>query len=79
VLNHLATSIAIFTLLSSTAQANQQYKPLSASVATVLQHSVADTASPRLAFEDEMACGWPTCHRDYANTFVTTLLDVISW
>lgn len=53
-LRHLATSIAIFTLLSSTAQANQQYKPLSASVSTVLQHSVADAASPRLAFQDEM-------------------------
>ena len=53
-LKHLAISIVIFTLLSSTAQANQQYKPLSASVSTVLQYSVADTASPRLAFEDEM-------------------------
>ncbi len=53
-LKHLATSIAIFTLLSSTAQANQQYKPLSASVSAVMQYSVADTASPRLAFEDEM-------------------------
>ena len=53
-LRYLATSIAIFTLLSSTAQANQQYKPLSASVSTVLQHSVADAASPRLAFQDEM-------------------------
>jgi len=54
VLKHLATSVAICTLLSSAAQANQQYAPLSASVSTVLQHSVADAASPRLAFEDEM-------------------------
>ena len=53
-LKTLATSIVIFTLLSSTAQANQQYKPLSASVSAVMQYSVADTASPRLAFEDEM-------------------------
>lgn len=53
-LKHLATSIAIFALLPSTAQANQQYEPLSASVSTVLQHSVADSTSPQLAFEDEM-------------------------
>jgi soluble lytic murein transglycosylase-like protein len=48
------TIIGICTLFCSTALANQQYKPLSASVSAALHRSVADTASPRLAFEDEM-------------------------
>ncbi len=53
-LKYLAISIALCALFSSTAQANQQYQPLAASVSAALQRSVADTASPRLAFEDEM-------------------------
>ena len=51
---YLTTSFALFALLCSGAQANQQYEPLSASVSAVLNSSVADTASPRLAFDDEM-------------------------
>jgi len=53
-LKYLTTGIAILAAFSLPAQANQQYQPLSASVSAVLQRSVADTASPRLAFEDEM-------------------------
>ncbi len=53
-LKHLALSVALSALFCAPAQANQQYKPLSASVSAALQRSVADTASPRLAFEDEM-------------------------
>ena len=53
-MKYLTTGIAICTVFSLSAQANQQYQPLAASVGAVLQRSVADTASPRLAFEDEM-------------------------
>ena len=53
-LKHLTIQLAIFATCSYTAQANQQYEPLSASVSAALHRSVADAASPRLAFEDEM-------------------------
>ncbi len=51
---YLVTIIALTVVCASSAQANQQYEPLSASVSAALHRSVADTASPRLAFEDEM-------------------------
>jgi soluble lytic murein transglycosylase-like protein len=54
VLKYLTISLATCAVFAPMAQANQQYEPLSASVSAVLQRSVADTASPRLAFEDEM-------------------------
>ena len=53
-LKHLTIQLALFATCSYTAQANQQYEPLSASVSAALHRSVADAASPRLAFEDEM-------------------------
>ncbi len=53
-MKYLTTGIALYAVFLSAAQANQQYRPLSASVSAALQSSVADTASPRLAFEDEM-------------------------
>lgn len=53
-MKYLTTGIALYAVLLSAPQANQQYRPLSASVSASLQSSVADTASPRLAFEDEM-------------------------
>jgi soluble lytic murein transglycosylase-like protein len=54
VFKHLAINIAFCAVLASAAHANQQYEPLSASVSAALHRSVADTASPRLAFEDQM-------------------------
>ena len=53
-LKYLTIGMALCGLFCSAAQANQQYQPLSASVSAALHRSVADTASPRLAFEDEM-------------------------
>lgn len=53
-MKYLTVGIALYATLLSAPQANQQYRPLSASVSASLQSSVADTASPRLAFEDEM-------------------------
>lgn len=50
---YLISFLALFVLFSSSLQANQQYEPLSASISAALHRSVADTASPRLAFEDE--------------------------
>jgi soluble lytic murein transglycosylase-like protein len=52
----LAKLICLASLLpGATALAGEQrYEPLSASVRAALHHSVADTASPRLAFADEM-------------------------
>ena len=44
---------ALFSGLTAVA-GEQKYEPLSASVRAALHHSVADSASPRLAFADEM-------------------------
>lgn len=48
--------ICLFALLSGPVvlAGEQKYEPLSASVRAALHHSVADSASPRLAFADEI-------------------------
>ena len=52
---YLTISLALLPVACLSAYAgNQQYEPLSASVSAVLHRSVADSASPRLAFDDEM-------------------------
>jgi soluble lytic murein transglycosylase-like protein len=49
------TSCILLALFACTAQAGGQvYTPLSASVRAVLQHSVSDQASPRLAFATQL-------------------------
>lgn len=48
-----AALLAVSTMCTSAYAGEQQYEPLSASVSAVLHQSVADTASPRLAFSDE--------------------------
>ncbi len=53
-LKHLAAGMAACSMLGNAALAGEQrYEPLSASVSATLHRSVADSASPRLAFEDE--------------------------
>ena len=52
---YLTISLALLPVACLNAYAGkQQYEPLSASVSAVLHRSVADSASPRLAFDDEM-------------------------
>lgn len=52
---YLTIGIALTGLVSASALAGQQqYEPLSASVSAALNQSVADLASPQLAFEDKM-------------------------
>ena len=54
-IRQLSAYIALIPLSCLSAHAgNQQYEPLSDSVAALMQRSVADAATPRLAFEDEM-------------------------
>jgi len=54
-IKHLSAGAAILAATVQLAHAgNQQYEPLSDSVTAVLHHSVADSAGPRLAFDDEM-------------------------
>ena len=54
-IRQLSAYIALIPLSCLSAYAgNQQYEPLSDSVAALMQRSVADAATPRLAFEDEM-------------------------
>lgn len=54
-IRQLSAYVALTALACISAHAgNQQYEPLSASVTALLQRSVADAVSPRLAFEDEM-------------------------
>lgn len=54
-IRQLSAYIVLIPLSCLSAYAgNQQYEPLSASVTALMQRSVADAASPRLAFEDEM-------------------------
>ncbi|UCD67906.1 MAG: lytic transglycosylase domain-containing protein [Betaproteobacteria bacterium] len=51
----LSALLTLFALSFDTAYAGeQQYEPLSASVAALMHRSVTDTASPRFAFDDEM-------------------------
>lgn len=53
-LRHLQAVIAAISVFCGSAQAGeQQYEPLSASVSATLHQSMADNASPRLAFTDE--------------------------
>jgi soluble lytic murein transglycosylase-like protein len=53
-MKHLQAALAAVSIISANALAGeQQYEPLSASVSAALHRSVADNASPRLAFADE--------------------------
>lgn len=53
-MKHLQAALAAVFLVCTQAHAGeQQYEPLSASVSAALHQSVADNASPRLAFADE--------------------------
>jgi soluble lytic murein transglycosylase-like protein len=53
-MKHLHAAVAAISFLSAGAHAGeQQYEPLSASVSATLHRSVADSASPKLAFADE--------------------------
>ncbi|MGH8678923.1 MAG: lytic transglycosylase domain-containing protein [Burkholderiales bacterium] len=53
-LKYLPAGIAAISMLGSAALAgDQRYEPLSASVSAALHRSVADSASPRLAFKDQ--------------------------
>ena len=54
-LKQLVAILAVAAAAAPQANAgNQQYEPLSASVSAAMNKSVADSVSPRLAFEDEM-------------------------
>jgi len=54
-IKQLSACIALIPLSCIAAYAgNQQYEPLSASVSALMHRSVADTARPHLAFEDEI-------------------------
>ncbi len=54
-IRQLSAYIALIPLSCMAAYAgNQQYEPLSASVSALMQRSVADAVSPRLAFDDEI-------------------------
>ena len=54
-IRQLSAYIALIPLSCLCAYAgNQQYEPLSDSVAALMQRSVADAATPQLAFDDEM-------------------------
>ncbi len=54
-LNRLTASLTLSTVLFASAYAGEQrYEPLSASVSALMHQSVSDSATPRLAFEDEM-------------------------
>ena len=51
----LSALLTLFALSFDTAYAGeQQYEPLSASVAALMHRSVTDTASPRFAFDDSV-------------------------
>jgi soluble lytic murein transglycosylase-like protein len=53
-MKYLHAALAAILIICGTAYAGeQQYEPLSASVSAMLHESVADTASPRLAFANE--------------------------
>lgn len=54
-IKQLSAYIALVPLTCASAYAgNQQYEPLSASVTALMNRSVSEAATPRLAFEDEM-------------------------
>jgi hypothetical protein len=58
--HHFALLLTAGMLFSITVEGGaQQYTPLSASVRTILQHSIADQAAPRLSFaSEEEAQAW---------------------